>query len=178
MSFELWYNLLKSTLLLTVLPLLYLRIRRIKFEEVGLSYPKNSMRYALAMLILALPFMLYGASLPEFKSYYPFWQPARENISNLLTLWLAMFFWMFNTEFFFRGFLLFSLEKKFGRSAILLQAIPYFLVHFGKPSLELPYSFFAGLVFGYVALRTRSIFPSFFAHWGGAVIFDLLCLKL
>jgi len=179
LSFDFWRELLKSLFLLTILPLLYLHLSKVRFEEVGLSLNlKVSLRYTLAMLVLASPFMLYGATLPEFKSYYPLWQPAREDVFNLFLLWFGMLFWMFTTEFFFRGFLLFSFERTFGRAAILLQAIPYVLVHIDKPSLELPYSFFAGLVFGYVALRTRSVFPGFFAHWTGAVIFDILCLKL
>ena len=53
---------------------------------------------------------------------------------------------MFNTEFLFRGYLLFSLKEELGKApALVLHAIPYALVHLGKPTLEVPYSFFMGL---------------------------------
>ncbi|MEE8402731.1 MAG: CPBP family intramembrane glutamic endopeptidase, partial [Candidatus Hydrothermarchaeaceae archaeon] len=76
-------------------------------------------------------------------------------------------------------YLLFSLDKAVGRApAILLHAIPYMLVHIGKPPLEVPYSFFAGLLFGYLALKTRSILPSFLVHFLGSAGFELMVLRL
>jgi membrane protease YdiL (CAAX protease family) len=175
-----WQGAAKDTALFSLIPLASLLFLKIRPGEAGLSLKnwKVSLKYASIMLILASPFMLYGASLPDFKVYYPIWHPARESALNLLLLEVVMAVLMFNTEFFFRGFLLFNLEKELGGGkAVMLHVIPYCLVHIGKPTLEVPYSLFAGLVFGYVALRTRSILPSFLAHWGGAWIFDLLCLR-
>jgi membrane protease YdiL (CAAX protease family) len=170
-----WQWMLKDTLLFTLIPLASLPFFNIKPREVGLSLNLGmSIKYALAILALAFPVMLYASTLPEFRAYYPLWRSS--TLSDFLFFEGAvLFILMFNTEFFFRGFFLFSLEKKLGNVAILLHAIPYAIVHVGKPWPEVPYSFFAGLVFGYIALRTRSILPSFLTHWWGAAIFDALC---
>jgi membrane protease YdiL (CAAX protease family) len=82
---------------------------------------------------------------------------------------------MLATEFFYRGFLMMGTKESIGRWSILLQAIPYAYVHLGKPMLEVYYSFFAGIAFGYVDYESRSIFPSFFLHWTTSIIFDILC---
>ncbi len=167
----------EDALLFVLVPLFFMFAFKRKPGAFGLqAQPGVVFRYASVMLLLGVPFMLYGATLEEFRNYYPIWKPAEESLGNLLLLWSALLVSMFATEFFFRGFLLFDLERHFGWVAVPLHAIPYALVHLGKPWLEVPYSFVAGLVFGYVALRTRSIFPSYAAHWSGAVIFDVLTL--
>jgi membrane protease YdiL (CAAX protease family) len=82
---------------------------------------------------------------------------------------------MLATEFFYRGFFLFPFEK-FGKFSILPQLIPYVLVHLGKPTLEIYASIPAGIAFGYMAYKTKSVLPSFLAHWIIAVIFDILVM--
>ena len=79
---------------------------------------------------------------------------------------------MLNVEFFFRGFLLFHLEPVAGRLAVVLQALPSPWSTW-EATLEIPYSLFVGIVFGLVALRTRSI-SFILTHWLGAVLFDAL----
>ncbi len=167
----------EDALLFIFTPLLCIFALKRKPSEFGLQgQPVVALRYASIILLFGAPFMLYGATLEEFRNYYPIWRPAEESFRNLLLLWAWLLVTMFATEFFFRGFLLFDLERHVGWAAVPLHAIPYALVHLGKPWLEVPYAFIAGVVFGYVALRTRSIFPSYIAHWSGAVIFDVLTL--
>jgi len=62
---------------------------------------------------------------------------------------------LFGWEFLFRGFLLFALYPVCGPYAILLQAVPFTIAHFGKPELETLSCIFGGSAFGYVAWRTR-----------------------
>ncbi|MFQ5815239.1 MAG: type II CAAX prenyl endopeptidase Rce1 family protein [Candidatus Hydrothermarchaeaceae archaeon] len=167
----------EDVLLFILAPLFYIAAFKRRPSEFGLkAEPWVALRYALVMLALGAPFILYGATLEEFRAYYPIWKPAEARFGNLLLLWAWLLVTMFATEFFFRGFLLFDLERHFGWAAVPLHAVPYALVHIGKPWLEVPYSFLVGLVFGYVALRTRSILPSYIAHWSAAVIFDALTL--
>ncbi|MBU2560555.1 CPBP family intramembrane metalloprotease [archaeon] len=172
---------LKETLLLTVIPLLSLYFFKISPGEVGLSLKswRLSVKYAGALLLLAIPIMLYGAGLESFRAYYPMWAPAGDSLRNFLLYQSMIAILMFNTEFLFRGYLLFSLEKELGKTpALILHAIPYMLVHIGKPGLEVPYSFFAGLVFGYMALKTRSILPGFLVHFLGSAGFEASVLYL
>jgi membrane protease YdiL (CAAX protease family) len=183
-TLNLWEWIFVHTVIYSLLPLVFVLKGKIKGGEVGLSTGefRTGLKYVGLLLALAMPFMLYGASLPSFKSYYPIWEPARTEISSFILLELAVMVMMFNTEFFYRGLLIFSLErelKKFNLSkwtAILIQAAIYMIVHLGKPGLEVPYSFFVGIVFGWLALRTRSILPSYIAHYISSVIFDLLVI--
>lgn len=175
---SLWEWATVETIALTLVPLLASSALGFGLEEVGLTLEewRRSIKLTILMLLAATPAMLYASSLPEFRGYYPIWPPARGDMLHLLLLWALLLVLMFNVEFFFRGFLLFHLEPVTGRLAVPLQAVPYALVHIGKPTLEVPYSLFVGIVFGLVALRTRSILPSLLTHWLGAVFFDGLVL--
>ena len=72
---------------------------------------------------------------------------------------------LFGWEFQFRGFLLFALYPVCGPYAIILQAVPFTIAHFGKPELETWSCIFGGSAFGYVAWRTRSFLYPFLIHW-------------
>jgi len=71
---------------------------------------------------------------------------------------------MLGWEFFFRGFLLFALARVAGPYAILLQAVPFTLAHFGKPELETLSCIFGGSAFGWLAWRTKSFLYPFLIH--------------
>jgi len=119
---------------------------------------------SLVMILVCLAAMapiLYGVSeMPEFRSYYH--KSAIDWPELLLDKALYYFAW----EFLFRGYMLFGLEKSIGRSAIFVQAIPFVLLHLEKPFLETLFCIPGGLVFGYVAHRTRSFLPCFIIHFG------------
>ncbi len=63
-----------------------------------------------------------------------------------------------------RGFLLFGLKEKLGELSIVVQMIPFVLMHFGKPELETLSTIVTGLYFGYVAYRGNSFWPAFIIH--------------
>jgi membrane protease YdiL (CAAX protease family) len=186
LEITLWQWIGLQTILFSLIPLIIIAHSGIKWDEVGLSFGdlQIGLRYVFILLVLAMPIMVYGASLQSFKDYYPIWWQARHSVGAFILLELAVFVMMFNTEFLFRGLLLFSLDRsildvKEGRwIAITIHSIIYMVVHVGKPGLEVPYSFFVGLIFGWLALRTRSIFPSLLAHWTSSVIFDALVIIL
>jgi membrane protease YdiL (CAAX protease family) len=148
---------------------------KLKPKNIGLSI-KRSRRivfYSAVLITLSIPVMSYAATLPEFNAYYPrFFAPNLGTFAyyeGLLLISFAAF------EFFFRGFALFQLRSFVGDwPAILIHNIPYTLVHIGKPGLEIPYSFLAGLVFGYIAIKSKSFLPAFASHYTTSVIFDFL----
>jgi len=72
---------------------------------------------------------------------------------------------LFGWEFFFRGWLIFGLARKFGAEAIWLQAVPFALAHIGKPEIETLSTIFGGFAFGWVAWRTRSFIYPLLIHW-------------
>jgi membrane protease YdiL (CAAX protease family) len=79
-------------------------------------------------------------------------------------------------EFFFRGYLLFGLFPKIGYLAIFVAAIPYVMVHFAKPPSEALGSMFAGILLGYMALRSGSIWGGFLLHWVVGMTMDALSI--
>jgi membrane protease YdiL (CAAX protease family) len=79
-------------------------------------------------------------------------------------------------EFFFRGYLLFGTEKRFGYHAIAVSALPYGMIHFAKPFPEALGAIVAGAVLGYLALRTRSIAGGAILHISVALSLDMLAL--
>jgi membrane protease YdiL (CAAX protease family) len=81
-------------------------------------------------------------------------------------------------EFFFRGFMLFGLERKFGRMAVLVQAIPFAIVHFKKPQLEAYGAIFGGIFLGLIGLRARSFLPCFLLHYMIILTADVLGIIL
>jgi len=85
-------------------------------------------------------------------------------------------FYMFSWEFLFRGFMLNALRPKFGYYAIFVQMIPYVILHSTKPGIELFYTIPGGLLLGLLAYKTRSIWPGFILHAGGAVLFDVFAM--
>jgi membrane protease YdiL (CAAX protease family) len=181
-TLNLWRWIALQTVLFTALPVLFIMFGRLKREEIGLCRGnlRLGLKYVGVMLVLAMPFMVYGASLDQFKDYYPIWEPARRNVLSFILLELGVFIMMFNTEFYFRGLLLFSLKRRLNGKwiAIFVHSLIYMLVHIGKPGLEVPYSFFVGIVFAWVALKTRSFLPTLIAHWTSSVIFDLMVLLI
>lgn len=76
-------------------------------------------------------------------------------------------------EFFFRGYLLSGVGTPLGPvAANALQAVLATLVHFGRPAAEFAAAFPASLVFGWVALRTGSIWYGVVLHWVVGVSLD------
>ena len=114
-----------------------------------------------AVCLAAMALILYGAGkMPEFRSYYH--TSAIDWSELLLNTALYMFAW----EFLTRGYMLFGLEKSIGKSAVFVQAIPFVLLHLGKPFLETLLCIPGGFILGYVAYKTRSFLPCFIIHFG------------
>ena len=103
--------------------------------------------------------VLYAASfIPALQSYY------RIGEFKFLPYFLTSCISLAASEFIYRGFLLFGLKEKFKEGSILLQMIPFALLHLGKPELETVSTLFTGILFGYVAYRGKSFLPAFIIH--------------
>ncbi|MEA1959377.1 MAG: CPBP family intramembrane glutamic endopeptidase [Chloroflexota bacterium] len=103
--------------------------------------------------------VLYASSFSSsLQSYY------QEQNFDLLTYFWTSCISLAAWEFFYRGYLLFGLRERFKEGAILLQTIPFVLMHLGKPELETISTIFTGIIFGYVAYRGKSFWPAFIIH--------------
>lgn len=101
-----------------------------------------------------------------FASTYPQGGPkVKESLLIFILYEICILVYMLGWEFFWRGYILFGLKPKFGYYAIIIQMIPFFILHKGKPEIELFASIFAGLILGIQALRSRSFIYSWILHW-------------
>ncbi len=129
----------------------------------------------LGMWAVMVPIVyLIHESSASFQATYPRLRAAETSLELYLLFegfylvkWIA---W----EFFFRGFLLFGLARDFMSRAILVSTIPFTLMHYGKPELEMASAMIAGLILCYIALRGRSIWPGVLLHWLVASTMDFV----
>ncbi len=131
--------------------------------------------YAVCLGIV-VPVMLIVAHQPDFGSYYPFYKQSSRSIFDFMA-WEAMY-WVqfFSLELFFRGWMVGALRHNLGSAAIFVMAVPYCMIHYGKPYLEAHGAIVAGVVLGSLAMRTRSIYAGFLLHITVALSMDLLSL--
>lgn len=152
----------------------------------------KSKAFILAMPA-ALAIGALGGTSPDLASYYPYASDLHELVGAGGLIHLAghlaayFIFYYLPWEFFFRGFLLFpfvqalaSMRASSGLSeadaaadpafcmalgfAVFSQTIASTMLHFGHPLTELISAIPAGLAFGWLAYRTKSILPGLILH--------------
>jgi len=125
---------------------------------------------------IVLPLMLLVSREPDFGSYYPFYKTASRSWYDFLS-WEAMYFaQFFALEMFFRGWWLGVLRRSFGSGAIFAMAVPYCMIHYGKPYLEANGAIVAGIALGSLSMKTKSIYQGFLVHITVAGLMDWLAL--
>ncbi len=98
------------------------------------------------------PLVLWFATLPDVRAFYALPEaltPVGVAVTNALELSAS--------EFAFRGFLMLTLVRVMGPIGVLVATMPFVFAHLGKPELELFSTLGGGLVYGWLAWRTRSI---------------------
>jgi membrane protease YdiL (CAAX protease family) len=139
------------------------------------GFLKHAWIYGVFLAIL-LPLLLIVSRQPDFGSYYPFYKNSSRSWYDFLC-WEAMYFAQFlGLEMFFRGFWLGALRRSFGSGAIFAMAVPYCMIHFGKPFLEVNGAIVAGIALGSLSMRTKSIYQGVLLHVTVAALMDWLSL--
>jgi membrane protease YdiL (CAAX protease family) len=141
----------------------------------GRGFTKHLWIYGLCLAVV-VPAMLLVSSQPDFGNYYPFYKLASRSWFDF-GIWETIY-WLqfFALELFFRGWIVGALRKAMGAGAIFVMAVPYCMIHYGKPYLEAHGAIVAGIVLGSLALRTRSIYSGFLVHITVAFSMDFLAL--
>jgi membrane protease YdiL (CAAX protease family) len=159
-------------------PVWKLCFREDSLLDMGLrarGFLKHAWIYAL-FLGIVLPLLLVISRQPDFGSYYPFYKTSSRSWYDFLS-WEAMYFaQFFGLEMFFRGFWLGALRRSFGSGAIFAMAVPYCMIHYGKPFLEANGAIVAGIALGSLSMRTKSIYQGFLVHITVAALMDWLAL--
>jgi membrane protease YdiL (CAAX protease family) len=131
----------------------------------------------LLFLVFVLPAMWLVSRQPDFGGYYPFYKLSSRSWFDFLA-WEAMYFaQFFALEMFFRGFWLGALRRTFGSGAIFSMAVPYCMIHFQKPYLEVNGAIIAGIALGSLSMKTKSIYQGFLVHITVAGLMDWLSLS-
>ncbi len=116
---------------------------------------------ALIMTAIIVPI----SQTEGFSDYYGKRPLIGESWAYFTIFALSYFLYMTGWEFIFRGYMLFGLEEKWGiMGAVLVQTIPFAIMHIGKPLPETISSIFAGVFLGLLAIRTRSFWWGTFLH--------------
>jgi membrane protease YdiL (CAAX protease family) len=131
--------------------------------------------YGLCLLVVIVA-MAILQNQRDFLDYYPFYKGASRSWFDLLVWESAYFLQFFALEFYFRGWLLAALRRSMGSVAIFVMAVPYCMIHYGKPYLEAHGAIIAGIVLGSLAMRTKSIYAGFLVHITVAGIMDYMAL--
>jgi membrane protease YdiL (CAAX protease family) len=160
-----------------VLPFVHARARRLASVSVlGWRIPRPRVWFWTLLAVgAAVGAGAHSASMPDMKAEYPMFRGllARHDLALPYEAAYVLLYYV-AWESYFRGYLLFGLERSLGAAeAVLVQTTSSCLVHIGKPPAELLASIPFGVVLGIVALRTRSFWPGLLVHAALGVSLDL-----
>jgi membrane protease YdiL (CAAX protease family) len=162
-------------------PFLPFFLFRNKPRDYGLSlgnlkvWPRDVLFYFAAMVVI----LLISFKFSHLKTTYPLYYKAKFGADHFLIYQAVQLFHMMGWEFFFRGFMLFGLSKKMdSRLSILIQTIPFALMHYRKPPLEAYGSIIAGIFQGLIGLQAGSFLPCAILHWLVAFAADVIGIIL
>ncbi|MFH1198479.1 MAG: CPBP family intramembrane glutamic endopeptidase [bacterium] len=147
-----------------------------KFRAYGFQFGDYKVGLKMTALFLAvmLPLLWFASAMPDFSVKYPHLQMAKTDWTIFYVFEIGMFLYMVSWEFAWRGLMLFGLEEKFGYYAVLIQMIPFLILHNGKPVLETFGAIPGGIALGILALRTRSFYYCVLVHFGVMFSIDLI----
>lgn len=151
-----------------VLPLLLIWfIHKSRPAEYGLKLGdiRAGINYTLLFTIIMLIILWFVTSNRVFVEKYPLLKNARFDTSIFWLFNAGFLFYMLAWEFIWRGYTLFGLQKEFGSVAVLIQMIPFVILHNGKPDLETFSAIPGGIALGLLALRTGSMIYGVLIHF-------------
>lgn len=167
-----------AALLLGAIPvLLARRLSGLTLKELGLGW--GDARRGLALLAIGIPVAVLagavGAASPAVRAVYPLDAGAAGD--HFVAYAAAQFLHFGAWEALFRGVLLFGLRQRAGEAgANAIQTALSVTAHFGRAINETFAALPAGLVFGWVSLRLRSIWYIAIIHWAVGVSLDWFIL--
>ena len=173
-EFAYWYA--GDFITLFVLPALIIKLFfKEKLNNYGIKIGDFNAGIKLSGLFLAimLPLIWLATSQPAFCLTYPLLDQARDSWKVFIIYEAGLVFYLFAWEFIWRGYMLFGLKEKFGFYAVIIQMIPFVILHNGKPPLETFGAILGGIALGILAYRTQSIYYCIVTHAGIMLSIDL-----
>ncbi|HEX7072164.1 MAG TPA: CPBP family intramembrane glutamic endopeptidase [Rhodothermales bacterium] len=146
-------------------------------REIGLGI--GDWRFGLGVSLLYVPFVVLGtwyfSADPTFQQNYPHLQQAAHNWGMLAVYELMFLFYWIGWEYLWRGYVLFGTVQTFGVYAIIVQAIPFAILHATKPPAEAVLSVVGGVALGAVVWRCRSFWYAVPVHAVQMLLIDVFC---
>jgi hypothetical protein len=167
--------------MLILLPIVLIKFGiREKIKDYGFRFSRSKLGWSFVTVgfLVMLPIVLIASHLASFQNKYPLCKLAAANWAIFIPYQLAFGIYILSWEFFFRGYMLFGLEEQFGKYSILIQMIPFTILHHGKPFSESVGAILAGILLGVIALETRSFIYGALLHWLVAVSMDASVILL
>ena len=162
---------------LFILPILIIKLfLKGKLSNYGLQVGdyKTGLKYSFIFLAVMIPVVWFASANGDFIETYPQLYDMKYSWYIFLVFESGVLLYMIAWEFIWRGFMLFGLEEKFGYYAVLIQMIPFLILHNGKPVAETFGAIVAGLALGILALKTRSVLYCIITHAGVMFSIDLI----
>lgn len=177
-SHSYYYWFLTTALTLLLLPILVAKFGATgRLKDYGFQFGNQKLGWSLtgAAWFLMIPVVILAVIVyPPFAAKYPLCKVVAKSWQAFLPYQLAYGIYMFSWEFFFRGFMLFGLERRFGNYTLLIQTIPFAVMHYSKPLPEAIGSIIASVLLGVLALETRSFIYGAAIHWLVAMTMDVV----
>jgi uncharacterized protein len=159
-----------------VIPILILAVAfRWRPRQMGISL--GDWRLALVIAAVYIPLVVVGTWFLSgdagFMAQYPHLRQAAFDW-QVFAIYHALFllYWI-GWEYLWRGFVLFGTAPAIGPVlAILLQAMPFALLHATKPPAEAFLSILGGVLLGAIVWRCRSFWIAVPIHWAQMFILD------
>lgn len=149
---------------------------RLRSFGLGAGDWRYGLRATGVLYLVMLPVVVAASFTPTFANHYPLATGARASLGALAFYEAGYWIYFVSWEFVYRGLLCVGLHPRLGASAILLQAIPFAVMHGGKPEAEAFGSIIAALALGVVAVRARSFWYGALLHGLVATTMDVLGL--
>lgn len=144
---------------------LYVDKHKPKELGMGLGDWRFGLRWSAIFLGIMLPVVFAVSFTDTFANKYPLSRGARETLEAFLVWEALSFLYFIGWEYYFRGYLLFSLHKYIGAVAVLVPMIPFTILHSSKPLPEALGAIFVAELLCLFALRARSFWYGMFVHW-------------
>ena len=135
---------------------------------------RTGLALSAIFFLVMIPAIWFFSAEPDFSEKYPHLLSTRNNYKEFFIYELGMMLYMISWEFIWRGFMLFGLKEKFGYYSVMMQMIPFVILHNGKPAAETFGAIAGGIALGVLALRTNSILYCVITHMGIMFTIDLI----
>lgn len=171
---------LAAALLLGLLPLCGARLGGLRARDVGLGAGRA--RAGAAWTAIGVPVALlagrWAAADPHLRAVYPLDRALAPTAASFLPHAALLLAYYVAWELLFRGVLLLGLRQRLGAGpANALQTALSVTAHFARPAVETLSAIPAGLAFGAITLRSRSIWPAVIIHWTVGVALDWFAIR-